>query len=222
MSGSSQPPASSSGCGRSQWYSVPSARCRRRAARRRAGRRSRGPRRWPARARRLDPRPRDREPVRVHAQAAHQRDVLGVPVVVVAGDVAGVAVDDPAGSRVNVSQMARAPAVLGRGALDLVRRRAGAEEARQQSQGSCRGPLLLLTDRLLFRRRTRGRRRPWPDTARPGESSLTEAVPRAGLRRNSPALRVAQDHSSGPPAHGLRRAIAPETVAAARADLVGR
>ena len=45
----------------------------------------------------LDPGPGDREAVGVHAEVAHQGDVLPVPVVVVARDVAGVAVHRRAG-----------------------------------------------------------------------------------------------------------------------------
>ena len=43
----------------------------------------------------LHPGPGDREPVRGDAQPGQQRDVLGVPVVVVAGHLAGAAVADP-------------------------------------------------------------------------------------------------------------------------------
>ena len=41
---------------------------------------------------RLDPRPGHREPVGLQAEVLDQRDVLGPPVVVIVGDVAGVAV----------------------------------------------------------------------------------------------------------------------------------
>src|SRR5437867_7222180 len=43
---------------------------------------------------RLDPRPLDREPVRVLAHVAQQGEVLAVAVIVVAGDRRGVAVGD--------------------------------------------------------------------------------------------------------------------------------
>ena len=88
-----------------------------------------------AAARGLHPRPRHREPVAVDPQAGHQGEVLGPAVVVVAGDVTGAAVDDPAGLRGEGVPDAGAPAVLGHGPLDLVRRRARPEEeARRQPQ----------------------------------------------------------------------------------------
>ncbi len=43
----------------------------------------------------LQARPGDREAVGVETELAHQRDVLAIAVVVVGGDVAGVAVEDP-------------------------------------------------------------------------------------------------------------------------------
>ena len=49
------------------------------------------------RATRLDPRPGEREPVGLQAQVLDQSDVLGPPVVVVVGDIAGVAVQHLAG-----------------------------------------------------------------------------------------------------------------------------
>ena len=67
-----------------------------------------------------DARPRDREAVGPQAQALHQRDVLRPPVVVVVGDVAGVAADDLAGGVAEgVPDRGGAP-VLGDRALDLV------------------------------------------------------------------------------------------------------
>src|SRR5262249_5026455 len=75
---------------------------------------------------REDPRPRDREPVGVRADLAHQRDVFLVAVVVVVGDVAVLVVVDVSrrvGERVPDR---RALAVLVPGAFDLVRRRGDA------------------------------------------------------------------------------------------------
>src|SRR5262249_816278 len=73
-----------------------------------------------------DARPTDGEPIRGRAQVPHQGDVLLVPVVVVVGDVAGVAVLDLA-RRVRVRVPDRlALAVLVPGALDLVGRRGSA------------------------------------------------------------------------------------------------
>lgn len=46
---------------------------------------------------RLDPRPGDRKTVALQSELLQQRDVVGVAVVAVAGNVAGVAVRDAAG-----------------------------------------------------------------------------------------------------------------------------
>ena len=79
-----------------------------------------------------DARPRDREAERVEPELAHQLDVVGVPVVEVARDRAGVAVANLAGCRAEAIPDALAAAVLGRCALDLVRggRRAPDEAVR--------------------------------------------------------------------------------------------
>jgi hypothetical protein len=47
---------------------------------------------------RVHPGPGDAEPVGPHPEGGEQRDILGVPVVVVDGDIAGVAVAHPPGS----------------------------------------------------------------------------------------------------------------------------
>lgn len=68
-----------------------------------------------------DPRPGDREAVGVRAELLDQADVLGDPVVVVAGHVTRVApVDRAGGVRERVPDRGGA-AVLGHGSLDLVR-----------------------------------------------------------------------------------------------------
>src|SRR5213593_1252010 len=72
---------------------------------------------------RLDPRPLDREPVRVLAHVAQQREVLAVAVIVVAGDRRGVAVGDV--SRLPLPLPPVAVAVV---ALDLVGRARSAPE----------------------------------------------------------------------------------------------
>jgi hypothetical protein len=69
---------------------------------------------------RADPRPGDREAVRREAEVAHQRDVLRHPVVVVARDGAGVAVDDRARHAGERVPDGGGPAVLVDGTLDLV------------------------------------------------------------------------------------------------------
>ena len=78
--------------------------------------------------RRDDARPRDREAKRVEAELAHQRHVVGVPVVEVAGPLARVTVPDLPGGRAEPVPDALAAAVFVRGALDLVRGRGGAPD----------------------------------------------------------------------------------------------
>ena len=68
----------------------------------------------------MHPRPRRREAVGLQAQRLHQRDVLGAAVVVVAGDVAVVAVHDGTGDPAERVPDRVGPAVLVGGALDLV------------------------------------------------------------------------------------------------------
>ena len=94
-----------------------------------------------AAARGLDPRPRDGEAVALDAEAPHQLDVLVDPVVVVAGDRAGGPVDDAAGLGGEGVPHAGAAAVLGGGALDLVRGSARPEtEASGQRREAIPGP----------------------------------------------------------------------------------
>ncbi len=69
----------------------------------------------------LDPRPRHRQVVGVHAQPGHQRHVLAVAVVVVAGHVTGRTVGHPAGLVGERVPHRDAGAVLGGGAFHLVR-----------------------------------------------------------------------------------------------------
>ncbi len=87
----------------------------------------------------LDPRPGDREPVGLQAERGHQRDVLPVAVVGVAGDVAGVPAADVARGVAERVPHRRAPAVEARRALDLVgSRRRSPGEAFGESQGTVR------------------------------------------------------------------------------------
>src|SRR3954452_8067721 len=74
-------------------------------------------------ATRLDPRPRHREPVGVQAEILDQGNVLRHPVVVVTGDIPVVTVVDRTRHPAVGVPDRRRPAVLGDGALDLVRRR---------------------------------------------------------------------------------------------------
>ena len=84
-----------------------------------------------------DARPRDGEAERVEAELAHERDVLGIAVVEVAGDVARVAVPHLAGRRGEPVPDTLAAPVLGGRAFDLVRRgRSAPEEAGRQDAGS--------------------------------------------------------------------------------------
>ena len=81
----------------------------------------------------LDPWPGDGEAVAAHPEVAHQVEVLGVAVVVVGGDVTGVAVAGAPGvAAEGVPDRLAAPVLLGR-ALDLVRGggRAPAEVVRE-------------------------------------------------------------------------------------------
>ena len=77
----------------------------------------------------LDSRPGDGEPVGAQAEGGHQRDVLAVPMVGVAGDVAGVAAADLARRMAEGVPHRGGPAVRARRALDLVggRRRSPGE-----------------------------------------------------------------------------------------------
>ena len=81
-------------------------------------------------------RPGHGEPVRRQAEARHERDVLGHPVVVVAGQVAVVGVVDGSGHAGEGVPDGGPTAVLGHRALDLVRRRRGPpEEAGRERAG---------------------------------------------------------------------------------------
>src|SRR5688572_17990196 len=71
---------------------------------------------------RQNARPGNREPVGADAEIAHQRDVLGVAVIVIAGDIASIAVGNTAGyATVSVPDARPAPIDL-RCAFDLVAR----------------------------------------------------------------------------------------------------
>ena len=119
--------------------------------------------------------PRDAEPVCVDPEPPHQRDVVGVPAVVVTGDVARLAVVH-AVRRVREAVPDAGPGAVGeRRALDLVgrRRRAPEEVVRELDQAftGCH------------------RRPPWPEAR--GSAALRPATRtrtrRAGARRRPPA-----------------------------------
>src|SRR5690606_14467945 len=80
------------------------------------------------------------ETVGAQAEFGHERDVLAPAVVVVGGDVAGVAVADPAGGAGVGVPDGRCAAVLRGGSLDLVGGRRGTpEEALGEGAGCVRG-----------------------------------------------------------------------------------
>ena len=81
-----------------------------------------------AAAGRLHPRPRHRQPVRVHSELTHQRDVLAVAVVMVDGNSAGLAADHRARALAELVPYRTAPAVGVDCALDLERGRGHAPQ----------------------------------------------------------------------------------------------
>jgi hypothetical protein len=90
--------------------------------------------------------PRDAEAVGVEPQVAHQLDVAGIPPVVVAGDVAGLAARDHAGSVGEAMPVAGAGAVGERRALDLV---GGGRSAPEEAVGKDRDVRLGHLRRLM-------------------------------------------------------------------------
>ena len=89
----------------------------------------------------LHARPRDREAVGLEAQGRHEVEVLAPAVVVIAGDVAGVAVGDGARHAAEGVPDRLAAAVLVRGALDLVGGGGGAEAESGREAGHEAGNL---------------------------------------------------------------------------------
>jgi hypothetical protein len=83
----------------------------------------------------LDPRPGDREAVGLDLQRLDQVEVLAPAVVVVAGDVAGLAADDVALLVDEAVPVRLAAAVLADGALDLVGRGGDAEAEAGRDRG---------------------------------------------------------------------------------------
>src|SRR5206468_3083574 len=70
--------------------------------------------------------PRHGESVRREGQLAHERDVVAIPVIVIARHVAGVAAVDPSGRVREAVPDALPTAVGGHGPFHLVRRGGGA------------------------------------------------------------------------------------------------
>ena len=73
-----------------------------------------------------DARPGDGEAIAAEAELAHERDVLRVPMEVIAGDIARVAVGDRAGGMAEDVPDRLPAATLADGALDLIGRGGGA------------------------------------------------------------------------------------------------
>jgi hypothetical protein len=96
---------------------------------------------------RLHPRPGDREAVALDPHRREQVEVLAPAVVVVAGDVAGVPVDDVAGRVAEAVPDRLAAAVLVPRALDLVRRGRRAELEARRVAGRGLLPLPFREDR---------------------------------------------------------------------------
>jgi hypothetical protein len=89
----------------------------------------------------LHPRPRDREAVGLQAERRHEVEVLAPAVVVVAGDLAGVAVLDGAGNAAEgVPDRVAAPVLMSR-ALDLVGRGGRAEAKSRWKAGHGSQPI---------------------------------------------------------------------------------
>ncbi len=118
----------------------------------------------PARAIREDAWPGDGEAVGVAAEAPHQRDVFLVTMVVIVGDVSGVAVPDLPGRVCERVPDRGALAVLVPRAFNLVCRRGGAPEEALRELAACRRlgrgvlPRLRPSDRRLGRRAADGQR----------------------------------------------------------------
>jgi hypothetical protein len=70
-----------------------------------------------------DPRPRDGKAVGIDTEIAHEADVFGIAMVVVAGDVTGIAVCDSSALPTLHIPDARPTTVLVGGAFDLIARR---------------------------------------------------------------------------------------------------
>ena len=86
------------------------------------------------------PRPGHREAIRVQAEVGHERDVLPIPVVVIAGDVSGVAVPHPTrGVGEPVPDAFAASVVAGR-PLHLVGRRRGSPDEVRRESALCHRP----------------------------------------------------------------------------------
>ena len=100
-------------------------------------------------AARLHARPRDREAIPLQAQLAHQIEVCGQAVIVVASDITVAAVGDRAGHAAEAVPDRRSATVLGHGTFDLVRaRRSAPHERRGLNCGSVSRHRSLVLDRL--------------------------------------------------------------------------
>src|SRR5207237_991468 len=102
-----------------------------------------------------DPRPADREAIRAEAELAHELDVLPPAVIVVAGDVAGLAGGDRAGAPAELIPDGRSLPVLVVRALELVCRGGGRVDSALARREVRRWRARIGVERPL-RRRVRG------------------------------------------------------------------
>ncbi len=88
-------------------------------------------------ARRRNARPSRRETISPNTEVLHQGDVLEVAVIMVARDIAGIAIGDLAGSAAPSIPYAGAAAIFLRSSLDLITR---CRNAPDKSRGEIEGP----------------------------------------------------------------------------------
>ena len=127
---------------------------------------------------RLHARPGDRDAVALEPERGHQVEVLGPAVVVVARDVAGVAVQHGTRDRAEAVPDRLATPVLARGALDLVRSRRRAEAEVRPERA------------VADRRRCGGRRHPFTAPAvmpLMSQRCVTKKAMRTGRVETTPA-----------------------------------
>jgi len=97
--------------------------------------------------------PGDAEAVGLEAKLAHQRHILRVAAIVVAGDVTGITVTHQTGSVREALPDARRRTVGERGAFDLISRsRATPQEIRRESDGAPRRCYRTILSRMLRKR----------------------------------------------------------------------
>ncbi len=106
-----------------------------------------------AAARRQHAAPGDAEAVGLEAELAHQRHILRVAAIVVAGDVTGITVAHQTGGVREALPDTRRRTVGERGAFDLISRsRATPQEIRRESDGAPRRCYRTILSRILRKR----------------------------------------------------------------------